>query len=106
MDQKRAQVQPADPRIDGPINGSTPATRTVQAFALTIAGLSLEVALARTAQHMANLRKANSMEEIASLQLDFVKQCEEHAAEHKRKLYETLAALPLEMGKTCQDDLL
>lgn len=105
MDQKRTQAELDGPHIDGAINGSTRATRNVQAFALTIAELSLGVALARTARHMAKLRKANSTEEIASLQLDFVNESVGHAAEHKRNMYQTLAPLPLEMAKTCQDDL-
>jgi hypothetical protein len=100
------QAQPTGPRIDGPINGITPATKSIQAFALAIAQMSQEAASARTARHIEELRKARSMEEVASIELDFVKQSLEHAAEHTRKVCEMVTTLPLEMAKTYQTDWL
>ena len=104
--EQSAQAKSADPRIDDiAINGMTATTKTIQAFALATTQMSRQ-ALDRTTQHIEKLRKAHSPEEVTSIQLDFVKDSLEHAAQHTRKVGEMLSALPLEMAKTYQEDWL
>jgi hypothetical protein len=75
-----AQAKLADTRIDNvAINGITPATKTIQAFALTITQMSRQ-SLERTTQHIERLRKVHSAEEVASIQLEFVRESLEFAA--------------------------
>jgi hypothetical protein len=73
-----------------------PAIKTIQAFAREIAQMSGQ-ALVRTNQHIEKLRKAESMEEAASIQADFLKESMEHAAQHTRKYIEMLATFPHEL---------
>ena len=112
----RAQANPADTRIDVAtisngeindvaINEMTATTKTIQAFASETARMSRQ-ALDRTTRHIERLRKAHSMEEVASIQMDFAKESLEHAEQHSQKLCEMLAAFPLKMAKTYQDDWL
>jgi hypothetical protein len=104
--EQSARAKPADTRIDDiAINGITPATKTIQAFALTITQMSRQ-SLERTTQHIEKLRKVHSPEEVTSIQLDFVKESLEFATQHTRKVGEMLAALPLEMAKSYQEDWL
>ncbi len=101
-----AQAKPADRRIDDiAINGITPVTKTIQAFALTITQMSRQ-SLERTTKHIEKLRQVHSPEEVVSIQLDFVKESLEFAAQHTRKVGEMLAALPLEMAESYQEDWL
>ncbi|MGH6848694.1 MAG: phasin family protein [Methylocella sp.] len=104
--QQSAQAKPADTRCDiaindVAINGLTPATKTIQAFALAIAQMSRR-ALDRTTQHIEALRKTHTVEEVTSIQMEFVKDSLEHAAQHTKKLCEMLTALPLDMAKPYQ----
>jgi hypothetical protein len=108
--EQSAQAKPADTRIDAAINdvahnGMTATTKTIQAFALAIAQMSRQ-ALDRTTQHIEKLRKAHSVEEVTSIQLDFVKETLDHAAQHTRTVREMLATVPLEIAKTYQNDWL
>ena len=110
MAEQSAQAKPARTRSDGAIvdvafNGITPATKTIEAFALAIAQMSRQ-ALDRTTHHLEELRQVHSAEEVASIQLDFVKESFEHAAQHTRKVADMLASLPLEMAKSYQRDWL
>ena len=69
----QATDTPFDAAInDIPINGMTPATKTIQAFALAITQMSRQ-SLERTTEHMEKLRKVHCMEEVMSIQQDFVK---------------------------------
>ena len=102
----QATDTPFDAAInDIPINGMTPATKTIQAFALAITQMSRQ-SLERTTEHMEKLRKVHCMEEVMSIQQDFVKKSLEFATQHTREVGEMLAALPLEMAKTYQQDSL
>jgi hypothetical protein len=110
MAEQSTQAKPADARIEGvisdvAINGMTATTKTIQAFALAIAQMSRQ-ALDRTTEHVEALRKAHCVEEVTSIQMDFVKDSLEHGAQHTRKLCEMLTALPLDMAKTYQRDWL
>ncbi len=89
MAEQSAQANPAGTGIDGAINdvainGMTATTKPSQAFAREIAQLSRQ-ALDQTTRHIEELRKAHSMEEVASIQMDFVKESLEHGAQHTRK---------------------
>ena len=100
--EQSAQAKLADTRIDDvAINGITPATKTIQAFALTITQMSRQ-SLERTTQHIERLRKVHSPEEVASIQLEFVRESLEFAAQHTRKVGEMLGGPPLEMAKSYQ----
>jgi hypothetical protein len=77
MAEQSAPAKPADTRIEGAINdvaikGMIPAVETIQAFAREIAQMSGQ-ALARTNWHIEKLRKAQSTEEAAAIQADFLK---------------------------------
>ena len=83
--EQSAHAKSADSRIDDiAINGITPATKTIQAFALTITQMSRQ-SLERTTQHIERLRKVHSPEEVTSIQLDFVKESLEFATQHHKK---------------------
>lgn len=83
--EQSAHAEPVDGRIDDiAINGITPATKTIQALALTITQISRQ-SLERTTQHIEKLRKVHSPEEVTSIQLDFVKESLEFATEHTKK---------------------
>jgi hypothetical protein len=96
-----AEQRPADTRIEGEANvaaikGMTPAIETIRAFAREIAQMSGQ-AFVRTNWHIEKLRKADRMEEAASIQADFLKESMEHAVQHTRKYIEMLAAFPHEL---------
>jgi hypothetical protein len=97
--EQSAQAKLADTRIDDvAINGITPATKTIQAFALTITQMSRQ-SLERTTQHIERLRKVHSPEEVASIQLEFVRESLEFAAQHTRKVGEMLGGPPARDGQ-------
>ena len=99
MAEQSAQSKPAGTRSDGAsiddvaIEGLTPAIETIQVFAREIAQMSWK-ARVRTDQHIEKLRKADSMEEAAAIQADFLKESMEHAVQHTRKYIEMLATFP------------
>jgi hypothetical protein len=93
-----ADLKPADTHIEGATNdvaieGLTPAIETIQVFAREIAQMSWQ-AVDRADQHIEKLRKADSMEEAAAIQADFLKESMEHAVQHTRKYIEMLATFP------------
>jgi hypothetical protein len=96
-----AEQKPADTRIDGAANdvaikGMATAVETIQAFAREIARMSWQ-AFVRTNWHIEKLRKADRMEEAASIQADWLKESMEHAVQHTRKYMEMLATFPHEL---------
>jgi hypothetical protein len=99
MAKQSAQVKSASTRSDGAsiddvaIDGTAPAIKTMQAFAREIAEMSGQ-ALVRTDQHIEKLRKADSMEEAAAIQANFLKESMEHAVQRTRKYIEMLATFP------------
>jgi hypothetical protein len=100
MAKHRAQSKPAGSDIDGRINdvaleGLAPAVETIQAFAREIAQTS-ERALDRTTRRIEELRKAQSIEEAAAIQADFLKEAMEHAVQHTRQYILMLATFPHE----------
>jgi phasin family protein len=100
--ERSAQAKPAATRGDngaigdGAFNGTTPATKTIEAFAHAIAQMSRQ-ALDRTTQHLEELRQVHSAEEVASIQTDFVKESLEHALQHTRTFIQMVATLPPEL---------
>jgi phasin family protein len=91
-------AQASGTRIDGAIEGVTPAVETIQAFAREIAQMSRQ-ALVRTNQHIERLRKAHRIEEAAAIQADFLKESMEHAVQHTRKYIEMLTTFPHDLVK-------
>lgn len=78
-----------------------PAINTIQAFAREIAQMSGQ-ALVRTNQHIEKLHEAESMEEAASIQADFLRESMEHAVQHTIKYMEMLATFPHELVETAE----
>jgi hypothetical protein len=100
MAEHHPQSEPAASDIDRPINdvalgGLTPAVETIQAFAREIAQTS-EQARDRTTRHIEELRKAQSMQDAAAIQADFLKEAMEHAVQHTREFILMLATYPHE----------
>jgi len=90
-------------RIEGAANaaavkGMTPAIETIQAFAREIAQMSGQ-ALVCANQHIEKHRKAQRIEEAAAIQVNFLKESLEHAAQHTRKYIEMQTTFPHELGK-------
>lgn len=96
MAERSAQAKPAATHGDGAINGITPATKTIEAFAHAIAQMSRQ-ALDRATQHLEELRQVHSAEEVASIQTDFVNESLEHALQHTRTFIQMVALLPPEL---------
>ncbi|MGH6800105.1 MAG: phasin family protein [Methylocella sp.] len=104
--EKSAQAKPAATRMNGAthdvaingvaINGTTPAIKTIQAFAREIGQMSGE-AIVRSNRHVKKLRRARSREEAASIQADFLKESMEHAVLHTRKYILMLTTFPHEL---------
>jgi hypothetical protein len=104
--EKSAQAKPAATRMNGAahdaaingvaINGLTPAIETIQAFAREIAQMSGQ-ALDHSTQHIEKLRKAQSNEEAAAIQADFLKESMDHAVQHTRMYIFMLATFPHEL---------
>ncbi|MGH6794306.1 MAG: phasin family protein [Methylocella sp.] len=81
---------------DGAIDGIAPAINTIQAFAREIAQISGQ-ALDHSTRHIEKLRKAQSLEEAAAIQADFLKESMEGAVQHTRKYIAMLATFPHEL---------
>ncbi len=101
MAERSTQAKSAGTRIEGAtkgvaLKGMTPAIETIQAFASEIAQTS-EQALDRTTQHIEKLRRAQSMEEAAAIQADFLRESMEHAVQHTRRYILMLTTFPHEL---------
>ncbi|MGH6838182.1 MAG: phasin family protein [Methylocella sp.] len=104
--EKSAQAKPAATRMNGgthdvaingvAINGTTPAIKTIHAFAGEIGQMSRQAEVSAN-QHIEKLRKAQSMEEAVAIQVEFLKQSMDHAVQHTRRYIGMLASFPHEL---------
>ncbi|MFZ3325206.1 MAG: phasin family protein [Methylocella sp.] len=81
------------------LNATTKNMRAIAGEILEISKQSFEL----TTKTLEKLRTAHGVDEVAAIQVDFMKQAFEHAAQHGRKFGELVAAFPTEITKTYQE---
>ncbi|HUI20820.1 MAG TPA: phasin family protein [Methylocella sp.] len=77
-------------------------SKNIQAIAGEIFEISKQ-SFEHTTRAMEELRQARGMDEVLTIQMKFVREALEHAAQHTRKFSELMTVFPAEMTKTYQD---
>jgi hypothetical protein len=88
--------------FDTAANAVNAMSKNIQAIAGEIFEISKQ-SFEHTTEVMEKLRNARGVDEVLTIQTNFVKEACEHAAQHAQKFSELMAALPAEMTKSCQD---
>lgn len=96
------RISPGKTGMEEAVSGIAATTRNLQAFAGEIAQMSKE-SFEHASQALEKLRDAHGVEEIVTIQTNFVREAFEHAGQYTRRLSELMSTLPMEISKSYQD---
>ncbi|WP_158806838.1 phasin family protein [Beijerinckia sp. L45] len=90
--------QNSAPGFEPALGGFSAATKSMQTFSSEIARMSKE-SVEHTTQLVEKLRNAKTIEDIVSIQTNFMQQSFSNYADYTRRFGELLTMLPLELAK-------
>lgn len=102
QEDQRAAAPGFEGAFEGAVSAFNATSKNLQAIAAEIFEISKQ-SFDHTTQALEKLRSARGMDEIVTIQSDFVKEAFENAAKHAQKFRELMTAFPAEMTKTYQD---
>ncbi|SFK17817.1 phasin family protein [Methylocapsa palsarum] len=102
MTQQDERLSAGKTGMEEAVSGMAATTKNLQAFAGEVAQMSKE-SFEHATQTLEKLRGAHGVEEIVTIQTNFVKEAFEHAGQYTRRLGELMSTLPLEITKSYQE---
>lgn len=90
------------PGYDNAMNSFGTASKSLQSFASEMQRMGKE-SLDKTTEMMEKLRSAKTMEDVVSVQTNFLQQSFTMSAEYTRRFSELMLAMPMEMARNSRD---
>lgn len=90
------------PGYDNAVNSFGTASKSLQSFASEMQRMGKE-SFDKTSELMDKLRSAKTMEDVLSVQTNFMQQSFSMSAEYTRRFSELMLALPMEMARNSRD---
>ncbi len=86
------------PGSEAAMNSMSTTARSLQSFASEVQRMSKD-SMTQTTEMMEKLRGAKSMEDLVSIQTNYMQQSFSHYADYTRRLSEMMMAMPMEFAK-------